>query len=445
MYVKSLWNYANRGLLAILSILVVFSLASIIFLIHTLLQLNSFLNRSSSAVGSALVLQDLVINLQKIESGPRAYVATGQPEFLEDRSESEARIRHDLNIIKNRHELQIDDQRVQRIDTLARQKMEYMRQLVAVRDEQGPVAATEMLASLQGKTVMDQLQEEIDAVTTQRLNNIGPAQKRISDDARRAIAVAGAMAVFVLGTCVAVIWYFQRAILRERALDNTKSEFLSLASHQLRTPATNVKQYLGLLLDGYMGDLTDQQRRALEVANKNNEAEIQIMNNLLDVAKLDLHKIQLDRKPTDIVKIARQVITELQPKAAERGQTINLTGEKELIGTVDAGYVKGVIENLVDNAMKYSKEGTDITVKVTRDDGLAVISVRDQGLGIRKRDFGKLFNKFSRLDNEFSANSQGSGLGLYWVKHIVSLHGGRIWMSSKEGKGSVFKIQLPIK
>jgi signal transduction histidine kinase len=145
------------------------------------------------------------------------------------------------------------------------------------------------------------------------------------------------------------------------------------------------------------------------------------------------------------MKTVRHVVRDNTRHAAERGQTIELEGPKQLMATVDETYIKGVIENLVDNAVKYSKRDARITVTVIRDQDMVAIAVEDTGLGIRKRDFSKLFNKFSRLDNEFSANSQGSGLGLYWVKQIVALHGGTIDVDSHEGKGSVFTVRLPIR
>lgn len=431
--------------MAILSLFVLFSLGSIIFLIHNLLQMNSFLERSSGTVGSALVLQDLVLNLQNIESGARAYAITGDATFVEGYKESETKIKNDLRILKTTSELQLPDDTVEQIENLSNQKMEFMRSIITARDQEGQEAATALIATRQGYQIMRDLQREIDFINSASLKNIGPAQQRIKDGAHRAIFLSIAMSLFVLGTCGAVLWYFQRAILRERALDNTKSEFLSLASHQLRTPATNVKQYIGMLLEGYMGDLTDQQRHALTIAYKNNEAEISIMNNLLDVAKLDLNKIQIDRKEVNVAKLARQVVTDYKKKAAECDQTILMVGDTEAVATVDAGYIKGVIENLVDNSIKYSRPGATTTVKVMREHDAVLISVKDQGLGIRTRDFGKLFNKFARLDNEFSANSQGSGLGLYWVKQIVALHGGKIRLSSREGKGSTFKLYLPIR
>jgi signal transduction histidine kinase len=145
------------------------------------------------------------------------------------------------------------------------------------------------------------------------------------------------------------------------------------------------------------------------------------------------------------MKIAGQVVKNITPRAKEKQQSIKLKGEKQVMALVDEQYIRGVIENLVDNAVKYSHEGTEIVVSIDRVGEHVEIVVKDRGVGIRKRDYTKLFNKFSRLPNEFSANSEGSGLGLYWVRQIVALHGGTIDVSSRENKGTEFLVKLPVR
>jgi len=207
-----------------------------------------------------------------------------------------------------------------------------------------------------------------------------------------------------------------------------------------------VKQYVGLLLDGYLGRLTRKQHEALTVAYKNNESEIRIMNDLLDVAKLDLKRIQLHTQRVNIVSIVRQVLKEFDSYTEARGLDITLKAPTEVMAVVDREYIKGVIEKLIDNAIKYSHDRTKITVKVRSNAALGAceIIIRDNGLGIQKREISKLFMKFSRLTNEFSANTEGSGLGLYWVKQVLELHGGSIDVTSQEGRGSKFTVRVPL-
>lgn len=445
MLIKSNWNYLNKELLAILSFLVISTLIAIIFLVHALFGMRQFSQQGTRAVSTAFVLQDLLTNIQDMESGSRGYVITGNKDYLDAYTAAGKRVPADLTAIHNDKSLLISDKQKQRTDDLVQQKLDIMKSVITAYQSGGYEAAEQILLTGKSEALMSQIRQETAGISSLGLQNIGPLQKRSDSNVRRALYVAVLMAILVLGTCMAVVWYFQRAILHERALESTKNEFLSLASHQLRTPATNVKQYLGLLLDGYMGDLTEQQRQALMVAYRNNESEITIMNNLLDVAKLDLERIQLHKKVVNVASLARKVVRGYAATAKEKGQTIKLEASKQVMALIDETYVRGVMENLIDNAIKYSRPDTRITVSVFRDQDSVCISVQDEGVGIRRRDFPKLFNKFSRLDNEFSANSQGSGLGLYWVKQVVELHRGEIDFTSREGKGSTFIVTLPIR
>jgi signal transduction histidine kinase len=445
MHIKSTWSYINKGLLIILSFLVVSTFASIFYLTRTLTSLRQATEANGNSVGTVFVLQDLLIHLQDVQTSVRGYVITGDPKFKEPYNRALADIPADVKIFKTNPDLLLSDRQIAELERLTNHKLDVMRQTMAIRDNEGLEAAQAFVATSQGEEILQEIRTDITDLSSRSLQNIGPMQRDSENKTRLALAVAGATGLFVFGTCIAVIWYFRRTILHERALESTKNEFLSLASHQLRTPATNVKQYLGMLLDGYMGDLSDQQRKALHVAYKNNESEINIMNNLLDVAKLDLERIQLHKTVVNIMKITRNVVRDLGPTAKEKQQTIKLKGEKQVMAFVDEQYIKGVIENLVDNAIKYSREGTIITISIDRIEDNVCIAVKDKGVGIRKRDYSKLFNKFSRLTNEFSANSEGSGLGLYWVKQIVSLHGGKIEVLSREGKGSIFTVKLPVR
>lgn len=445
MHIKPLWSYVNKGLLAILSFLVVSTLLSLVYLWYILVGVHNFTTKGSNAVSTAFVLQDLIVNVQDIEAGARGYAITGDDSFLDRYRQAVTNVPADLHIIQTDKNLLIKPADAQEITKLTTERINLSNQVIQARTNGGIDAAMQVTSTHRGEELMQQLRAKTNGITTLGLHDVGPM--RLSSDANlnRALIVTATLALLVIGTCVAVAWYFQRAILRERALDSTKNEFLSLASHQLRTPATNVKQYLGMVLDGYMGDVSAQQRQALEVAYKNNESEITIMNNLLEVAKLDLERIQLHKKVANISLIAKRVVQEHAAMAKDHGQTIKLDAPKQVMASVDQTYIKGVLDNLVDNAIKYSKEGTRVKVEVSREQDHVLISIRDQGLGIKKRDFAKLFNKFSRLDNEFSANSQGSGLGLYWVKQVVDLHRGVIDVSSKEGKGSTFTVRLPVR
>lgn len=227
-------------------------------------------------------------------------------------------------------------------------------------------------------------------------------------------------------------------------LNKAKDEFISLASHQLRTPASGVKQFLGLLLEGFAGELTEKQRSFIAKANESNERQIELIEDLLRVAQVDAGKVNLQLSDTNLCNMIMSVIYEQRSKFNERNQSIvtELPGDNTR-AFVDANRFRMVLENLIDNASKYTPEQGSITVSLKEiDDGIS-ISITDTGVGIDKPAMAKLFNKFSRIPNDLSEKVGGSGLGLYWAQRIVELHDGAITVHSHPNEGSTFTVIIP--
>ncbi|MDB5163458.1 MAG: putative histidine kinase [Candidatus Saccharibacteria bacterium] len=236
-----------------------------------------------------------------------------------------------------------------------------------------------------------------------------------------------------------------RDITNEVELEKTKDEFISLASHQLRTPATGVKQYVGMLLEGYAGTITSQQRQLLKNAYESNERQLTIVSDLLRVAHIDAGKVRLVRQRVDLVQLIQDVIDGLNNVFKRRYQEVNFVHPKTTVtAEIDVDRIRMVIENIVDNASKYTPEGKNLEVTLRQRPSCVEIEVKDEGVGIPRRDINKMFQKFSRLNNPLSQLVGGTGLGLYWAKRIIDLHEGEITVSSKVGKGSVFTISIPV-
>ncbi len=230
------------------------------------------------------------------------------------------------------------------------------------------------------------------------------------------------------------------------ALNEAKDEFISLASHQLRTPATGVKQYVGMTLEGYVGDITKEQKSMLEFAYESNERQLKIIDDLLRVAHVDAGKVNPVMATCDLGKLVHNVMLEQISRFKDRKQKLVYKKPSKAVSAyVDKNLIRMVMENIIDNASKYTPEGRSVTVDLKKKDGLAIIRVKDQGIGIAKGDQKKLFQKFSRIDNPLSALVGGTGLGLYWAKKIIDLHSGTISLSSKLGTGSTFTIKIPVK
>lgn len=228
------------------------------------------------------------------------------------------------------------------------------------------------------------------------------------------------------------------------ALNTAKDDFISLASHQLRTPATGVKQYVGMLLDGYAGRITAKHKTFLEQAYQSNERQITVINDLLKVAQLDAGKVSLRKEKINLTSLLGNIINEQATKFIDREQDILYDPPKSSRQVMaDPTKLRMALENIIDNASKYTPAHKTIEVKILKTKNKINIVVKDQGVGIAKKDINKLFQKFSRLDNPLSVSVGGSGLGLYLVKKIIDLHDGSIDVDSKVNKGTTLTITLP--
>lgn len=227
-------------------------------------------------------------------------------------------------------------------------------------------------------------------------------------------------------------------------LNRSKDEFISIASHQLRTPATAVKQYLGMVLEGFVGEIDPKQRLMLDKAYENNERQLRIVSDLLKVAQVDAGQVMLRKEAVKLNALLEDVIHDLNGVFKHRHQTVAFHPlESDPEAALDLGSIRMVFENLVDNASKYSEEGKQVTISIEEDAKTVAVRVSDEGVGIRQEDRSRLFEKFSRFDNPLSTKVGGTGLGLYWANKIISLHGGTLTYEPNSPHGSSFVVGIP--
>lgn len=229
------------------------------------------------------------------------------------------------------------------------------------------------------------------------------------------------------------------------AISKTKEEFVALASHQLRTPATAVKQYIGMVLQGYAGEVSSIQSDMLQKAFESNERQIQIINQILNTARADTGKLIMMPAPADVVQLLQVIVDDVRKTIEEHDHTLILDVPTHgVVLDIDPGYFRMAIENLLSNADKYTPQGGTITVSLQKKAKHIQVYVKDTGVGIADEDINKLFVKFSRIHNPLSIQAGGSGIGLYLAAEIIRLHGGTMQVNSKLGKGTTFSIELPL-
>jgi signal transduction histidine kinase len=230
-----------------------------------------------------------------------------------------------------------------------------------------------------------------------------------------------------------------------KALDETKDEFISMASHQLRTPLTSIKGYVSMVLEGDAGKVTTHQQKLLTEAFKSSERMVGLIGDFLNVSRLQTGKFVIEKSPFDLKAMVKQEVSELDPLASTHDIKLKLkiTG-KGFQMFADESKIRQVIMNFIDNAIYYSYPNSTIVVHLDKAEKSVSLRVVDTGIGVPKAEQEHLFNKFFRAPNARKQRPDGTGVGLFLAKRVIMEHDGKIIFSSKEGKGSTFGFSLPI-
>ncbi len=234
-------------------------------------------------------------------------------------------------------------------------------------------------------------------------------------------------------------------VTREKMVEKTKTEFVSIAAHQLRTPLSAIKWTLKTLLEGEMGILSAEQKNYLEKTYKTNESMIDLVNDLLSVAKIEEGKILYNRILSDMQSVIEFDLELCKEKIDEKKLEVVFIKPPDKLPDVliDTEKMKLAIQNLLDNAIKYTPAGGKIKIEIRQNKGELEFSIKDSGMGILPENKDRIFTKFFRSADAIKRETDGSGLGLFIAKNIVEAHEGRIWFDSEAGIGSTFYFSIP--
>lgn len=231
-----------------------------------------------------------------------------------------------------------------------------------------------------------------------------------------------------------------------KKLDKAKDEFVSMASHQLRTPLTSVKGYLSMVVEGDAGKVNKQQKELLDEAYSSNERMVNLVNDFLNVSRIQTGKFMLEKVPVDLTKLVDQEVKGLVQNATKRQIKLDYKASGDIPQlNLDEGKIRQVVMNYIDNAIYYSNPDSTIKIDLSADSDEVVFTVKDTGIGVPISEQGQLFTKFYRASNAKKQRPDGTGVGLYLARKIVTAHDGKIVFSTVEGKGSTFGFRLPIK
>ncbi|MFA6519179.1 MAG: ATP-binding protein [Candidatus Shapirobacteria bacterium] len=231
-----------------------------------------------------------------------------------------------------------------------------------------------------------------------------------------------------------------------KELDKLKDEFVSLASHELRTPMTAIKGYVWMVQNGKAGDITDTAKKYLEIVYSSTERLIHLVNDMLDISRIESGRFQLHPETFDFSELVTQIQTEFSAKASEHQMTWHTDIDPSQISiNADKDKILQILENLVGNAFKFTPDQGFVSLQATVKDNFLRVSISDSGRGIAAEDIPKLFTKFTRLGEGLPTLAKpGTGLGLYLSKQFVELHHGQVFVESELNKGSTFTFTIPL-
>ncbi|HCM68554.1 MAG: hypothetical protein A2898_03435 [Candidatus Kerfeldbacteria bacterium RIFCSPLOWO2_01_FULL_48_11] len=236
----------------------------------------------------------------------------------------------------------------------------------------------------------------------------------------------------------------QEDITKRIEIDRAKTEFVSIASHQLRTPLSAVNWYAEMILAGDVGKVTGMQKKYLQEIYSGNQRMVALVNALLNVSHIDLGTLAIEPQPTNINFLIADVQKELQPLIKARRVKVHATFEEKMPkAPLDPKLIRIVFQNLISNAVKYTPPGGVISIVTELQKDGVLFSISDTGYGIPAQQQNKIFTKLFRADNIRGKDANGTGLGLYIVKSIVNLSGGKVWFTSTENKGTTFYVTIP--
>lgn len=314
----------------------------------------------------------------------------------------------------------------------------------AVVDKQERVSAEEHMFMLQlGDLTIEEAKKQVAAVEA-----ADPADRTVGADlVWTPITLLGAPILNEESEGLRGAVFTVRDVSREYEINRMKSEFVSIVSHQLRTPLSAIKWFLETLLENKQGDpVSERQQDYLEQSFQSNERMISLINDLLNVSRLEAGKIRNEREVVEISGIFASVVKEIETFAHANNVAIDCSFCTEPLPEVhvDPGKVRQVIQNLISNGVKYSKGKSTLKINAEIKETHIEFSVADQGIGISEEDQARLFEPFFRAGNAIATQAEGSGLGLYICKMLLEMNEGDIWVESEIGTGTTFYFSLPL-
>ncbi len=301
-----------------------------------------------------------------------------------------------------------------------------------------------VLVNKKAESLLNVPKKNILGKSLKELKKVEPLKKILNDFSKKEIPINGKTIEISFKNKKGLLVVL-RDVTKEKMAKQMRNEFVSIVAHQLRTPISSIKWTLKMFLEESFGKINKEQEKYLEKVYSVNEKMVELINDLLNISRIEEGRYVYKPVSTDLTDLIEESLKQFKDKAENK--KVNISFEKEgsfFKSVIDPEKIKLVLQNLIDNAIKYNEKKGKVTIFLTSEKGRLKVAVKDTGLGIPEKEQKKIFTKFFRAKNVMKSDAEGSGLGLYINKEIIEAHKGKIWFESKEGEGSTFYFSLPL-
>src|SRR3990170_2649211 len=433
--IKNLWlNLSIYQKMIIGYMLIVFMVVAVsIYTITILFKLNAI---SSSILSRDIALIDInkrmINSLLSQDRSKENYLLLGEEIFLSAFQEKKREMIKDITSLEKLADTQKE-----------RGEIEFLKRLYfdyTNVNKDADIDAQKIKSSRQ----MDDMIKTLEGINLYREGVISKKTENFKETGGNAarLSLIISMIAFIFG----ITFAFFVTISISRPIERLKPEFIANISHEFRTPLTSLREANNLLLEGIAGKTTEKQQRLLKITKEESEKLIKMINDFLDLSKMEAGMIKYNLVPSDINIVIENAVNEIRLLAERKEIELKLEIKESFpIIIMDSEKIKQVMINLLSNAVKFTPESGRIIVKARTEDSNIYVEVKDTGIGIAKENLLKIFDKFQQVDTGINHKLRGTGLGLSIAKHIIETHHGKIWAESRLGKGSSIIFILPIK
>ncbi|HWC20167.1 MAG TPA: CHASE3 domain-containing protein [Terriglobales bacterium] len=388
------------------------------------------------------LLQRVSFEVTQAEASVRGFVITGNSTLESQYLSNKGNVQPVISELRAKtSDNPVEQANVDQIQSLIAERFAILDNGIHTRKAGGLQAILAQSGNNRGLIVSANISSLIGKMRDEEKRLLAERSNRARQSARRAFLVVLTSVLVAMAAVLACLFLAFRDLTRRRQISRMKSEFVSVVSHELRTPLTSIHGSLGLLASGLLG--SQKGKRMLEIAASNTDRLIRLINDILDVEKLDSGEVEMHRTVCSASDLMSRAADVMRPMAEEHRTTL-VTGQSDKLIQADADRILQCLTNLLSNAIKFSDPGGTISMNATVMGAYLRFAVSDHGRGIPADMHVSIFERFHQVDASDSRRKGGTGLGLAITRSIVQQHGGAIWVESEVGKGSTFFFTIPL-